>query len=128
MQATFERQCHDQGLKDLLTDSPEGFARIARVRAELLPKSAELVRRAQAAGTLAPDVDATDLALIQLMTGSVIDASRDLEPGLWHRYFGLLLRGLDAIPDGHPPLSPGPLAPEQVDTVLARSKGAHRRS
>jgi hypothetical protein len=61
------------------------------------------------------------------MTASVIDASRDVAPDLWRRYVGLLLRGLTTSPDGHPSLAPGPLAPAQVDTILARSKPGRRR-
>lgn len=126
MESMFERQCRDQGLSELVTEAPEGFSRIARIRERLLPMSAELVRRGQAAGVLASDIDPSDLAILQLMIGSVIDANRGVAPELWRRYFAILLRGISAPGAERPPLAPGPLTPEQVDTVLTRHKTSRR--
>ena len=121
-----ELQCADRGLKELVIDTPDGLERIVRIRERILPMSEELVRRARRAGRLRADVAAQDLAIVQLMTGSVIDASRDLDPELWRRYLGILIRGLAAHPEDEGPLPGDPLAPEDVDHVISPITAARR--
>lgn len=118
---TLELQAGDRGLKDLITGMPDGLERVGRMRSRMLPLGVDLVRRAREAGTLRSDVAAQDLPIIQLILGALIDASRDEAPELWRRYLGIIVRGLAADPDAQPPLSPPPLAPEQVDHVMSRS-------
>jgi AcrR family transcriptional regulator len=116
----------DRGLMELLTSTPDGLERISRVRARLLPLGTELIARARAAGRLRDDIVPTDLPVIQLMLTTVIDAAEDVEPELWRRYLGIVLRGLAKHPDREPPLATGPLAPEQVDPVMSHL-GRRRR-
>jgi AcrR family transcriptional regulator len=122
---TAEQHAADKGLKDLLTATPEGMARIARVRDKLMPMAMELVARAQAAGQLREDLDPSDFALIQVMIGSVIDAAREVDPAVWRRYLDLVLRGMAADPASMT-LGTPPLATEQVDRVMSRFKSARR--
>jgi hypothetical protein len=86
----------------------------------------ELIARAHAAGRLPGDIAPPDLPVVQLMLTTVIDAAQDVEPALWRRYLGIVLRGLAADPDREPPLATGPLAPEQVDPVMSHL-GRRRR-
>lgn len=116
----------DRGLKELVTSSPNGLERIARVRGRLLPLGSQLVRRAQASGQLRDDIAAEDLPLIQLMLSAVMDAAHDVDPELWRRYLGIVLRGLTTRPDAEPPLARGSLAPERVDPVMSHL-GRRRR-
>lgn len=116
----------DRGLMELLTNSPRGLERIGGVRAKLLPLGTELVRRAQASGQLRDDIVPQDLPVIQLMLSTVIDAAHDVDPELWRRYLGIVLRGLTMQPDREPPLAGDALAPEQVDPVMSHL-GRRRR-
>jgi hypothetical protein len=78
----------------------EQFAEIARA----------LVARAQAAGQMRPDADATDVAFLQLMVGEVVDVTRGIDAGVWRRYLASALDGLRATattPLPVPPLSLG---------------------
>lgn len=119
LEAALELQASDRALKELVTGMPDGLERVGRIRATLLPRGAEVVRRAHAAGKLRPDIHATDLPVIQLLLGTLIDASRDTEPDLWRRFLGILVRGIAADAESVPALSPGPLAPGQVDQVMS---------
>ncbi len=75
------------------------------------------------------ELQAGDRGLKDLITeGALIDASRDEAPELWRRYLGIIIRGLAADPDAQPPLSPPPLAPEQVDHVMSQLKPGSRSS
>jgi AcrR family transcriptional regulator len=119
LRATLELQAADRGLHELANDHPAGMERIVHVRSRMLPIGRELVRRAQAAGSLRADVMDTDLVIAQLMVGAVLDATRDVSPDLWRRYLEMVLRGLSTRPDELGPLTAQALEPEQVDKVMS---------
>jgi AcrR family transcriptional regulator len=125
LERALELQAADRALKDLITGMPDGLNRISRVRDRLLPLGTELVERARAGGKLRPDIASTDLPIIQLILSTVIDAARDVEPDLWRRYLGIVIRGLATSPD-ETPLSPEPLDPDGVDAVMSCFKPARR--
>jgi AcrR family transcriptional regulator len=126
LEQALELQAGDRGLKDLISSSPDGLERVDRIRSRLMPLGFELVRRAQEAGQLRPDIAPQDLPLIQLMIVMVIDAARDVDPGLWRRYLQIILRGLSAHPEDLEPLSPGPVAIEDVSRVMSALRPAGR--
>ncbi|HTU29681.1 MAG TPA: TetR/AcrR family transcriptional regulator [Solirubrobacteraceae bacterium] len=122
----FETQARDQGLKELITATPDGIARVSRLRDELLPLSDQLVARAKQSGMLREDVDPTDLAIVQIMIGSVLDAAREVEPEAWRRYLAIFLRGVSARPEELPPLPVGPIRNDQIPRVMTNHKLAAR--
>jgi AcrR family transcriptional regulator len=121
-----ELQAADRGMKEILTSTPDGAERVCRIRDRLMPRGAELVRRAQAAGSLREDIAVTDMPMIQLMLSSLMDASLQVEPDLWRRYLALFLRGMTPSDAADEPLSPGPLAPDQVDPIMANASPSRR--
>jgi AcrR family transcriptional regulator len=123
---TLEMQATDRGLHQLANNNPAGMERYVHVRSRMLPISRELVRRAQAAGSLRADVLDTDLAISQLMVGTVLDASRDVSPDLWRRYLEMMLRGLSTHPDELGPLPSPSLEPELLDAVMSAHKFSRR--
>ena len=126
LEGQFETQARDQGLKELITAAPNGLARVSRLRDELLPLTEDLVRRAQESGSLRADVAPADLAIIQIMIGSVLDAAREVEPGAWRRYLAIMLRGLSARPDELGVLPVGPIANDEIPRVMTNHKLATR--
>lgn len=108
---SMEQQIEDRGLKQLLYRHSGAHVRVEQIRAQLAPAVAALVARAHDAGVLRHDVRATDIPIITLMLGAVVDFGREADPHLYRRYLELLLAGLHADPtppqDLHPPLSPG---------------------
>src|SRR6476646_498565 len=61
----------DRGLKEVALSGVHGLGRVARARELMLPLVTRLVARAQQQGSLRPDVQATDMPLLQLMLGSL---------------------------------------------------------
>ena len=60
----------------------------------MFPIVSKLVERAQADGSLRPDVATTDMPLLQLMLGSLSECTRDVDPEVWRRFLGILTDGL----------------------------------
>jgi AcrR family transcriptional regulator len=119
-------QACDRGFKDLLLGTPDGLERVARIRARMFPLGAALIQRARDAGQLRPDIEATDIPMLQLMVSVVIDCARDYDPELWRRYFAIVLQGLRADPGPPPPLDVAPLPLEGVDQVMSAWKPPRR--
>lgn len=81
------------------------------------PVVADIVRRAQAAGVVRPDVTEQDLALVPAMLAPIVANARGIDDELWRRVLALVLDGFrtgrsDALP-GSPP------APEAVDAIMS---------
>jgi AcrR family transcriptional regulator len=79
-------------VKVVVEEGERGRERAASMRARLRPMTAELVRRAQEAGSLRADFTPEDLSLVFWGTARVID----LAPGSWRRHLGFVLDGLRA--------------------------------
>jgi AcrR family transcriptional regulator len=108
----------DRGLKEVALSGAHGLERVARARQLMLPLATRLVARAQAQGSLRPDLEPTDLPLLQLMLGSLSECTRDVEPEVWRRFLGILTDGLRTRRDGPTPLASVGLAPEQVQRTM----------
>jgi AcrR family transcriptional regulator len=110
-------QASNRGLKELVLSTAHGRERVACVRERLGPLADQLVRRAQASGQLRPDLDGTDLPLMQIMLGAIVDATRDVAPETWRRMFALIVDGMRA----HEPRTPLPapaLDSDQIDHTM----------
>jgi AcrR family transcriptional regulator len=108
----------DRGLKEVALSGVHGLERVARARQRMFPLVSRLVERAQEQGTLRPDVQPTDLPLLQLMLGSLSECTRDVEPDVWRRFLGILTDGLRTRRDGPTPLENPGLEPEQVQRTM----------
>lgn len=122
-----ELQAADAGLKEVMLGGRQGRERSYRVREQMRPRALELVRRAQEAGALRPDVDASDLPLLQMMVGAVADVATSRRPDLWRRFLALLLDGLRPQGAPRPPLGQPPLGFEDLDEVMRRWRPPRRR-
>jgi AcrR family transcriptional regulator len=109
----------DRGFKEVALSGVHGLERVARARQLMFPLVSELVARAQADGSLRPDVDATDFPLLQLMVGSLSDCTREIDPDQWRRYLGIIVDGLRTRRDGPTPLERSALTPEQTQRTMA---------
>jgi AcrR family transcriptional regulator len=110
----------DRGLKEVLLGSAEARGRVARIRDELRPRGQELLQRAKAAGYVRPDVDVSDLPLLQMMVGAIADVAPPDRPDLWRRFLALLIDGLRAEGTPRPPLPEPALGMEFVEDVMCR--------
>jgi AcrR family transcriptional regulator len=110
-------QAANRAVKELVLSTEHGRERVARVRERLAPLVEALVERAQASGQLRPDIDETDLPLIQMMLGTVVDVTRDIEPETWRRLLAIIVDGLRAR-DPRTPLPAPALDSEQIGGVM----------
>jgi AcrR family transcriptional regulator len=108
----------DRGLKEVALAGVHGLERVARARELMFPLVTRLVARAQEQGQLRPDLQPTDLPLLQLMLGSLSECTRDVDPEVWRRYLGILTDGLRTRREEPTPLAPAGLAPEQVQRTM----------
>jgi hypothetical protein len=81
----------------------------------------KLVRRALDAGVVRPDLETTDVAVINYMLNMVVDLGRDIEPDLYRRYLAIVLDGLRPRDDLQP-LPVTALKASQFQDALARWK------
>jgi AcrR family transcriptional regulator len=108
----------DRGLKEVALSGTHGLERVARARALMFAPVTRLVARAQEQGTLRPDIEPTDLPLMQMMLGSLSECTRDVDPEIWRRFLGILTDGLRTRRDSPSPLAPAGLALEQVQRTM----------
>ena len=79
-------------------------------------KPRAVLDRAKERGQVRREVTATDVALIPIMVGAVVERSRGVAPEVWQRVLGLALDGLR--PTGEP-LPGRPLSRTQFDRVMS---------
>ena len=89
-------QVENRGLRDVLLHSSFGRDRVAGLRESIAPILGEVIERAQRAGRLRPDLVVNDVPMLVTMIGAVSDYVGCCEPGLWERYFQLILDSLVA--------------------------------
>ncbi|MGE4426522.1 MAG: TetR/AcrR family transcriptional regulator [Solirubrobacteraceae bacterium] len=93
---------------------------VERGREEMQPRIARLVRRAQDAGELRPDVTAVDVPILQFMVGMLCDHLRDVDRDAWRRAMVIVLDGLRARPAGPSPMPTPSLAAADLIRAMAR--------
>lgn len=112
-----ELQAADRGLQELLTGTGHQLELAAHARREIAPIVTSLMCRAQDAGVLRADVRQTDIALIPIMVGAVIDGGRGVAPDVWRRALAVVLDGLRA--EGFAALPAPPPTPDEFDLILS---------
>jgi AcrR family transcriptional regulator len=95
-------QAADRGLKEVLFSSGRGRERSNQARLKIAPIVTKLVARAKEAGVVRPDIDTSDVPLINFMLNTIVDFSRDTEPELYRRYLAIVLDGLRPRDDLEP--------------------------
>jgi AcrR family transcriptional regulator len=115
-----EDLARDRGLRQVMLSSTYGQSRIARCRDEIRVIVEQLVARAKATGELRPDFQATDVLVLFLMVGAVVDFATQVAPDLWRRYFEILIDGLRTGPGKAEPMPAcSPRALEQAELISA---------
>jgi len=96
IEGALELQLRDRGLKQVLFAPGRGMKRVAAAKSRMGPAVTALADRARAAGVVRADFAPTDVPMIYLMVGTVVDFSRDADPELYRRYLAILLEGIRA--------------------------------
>ena len=101
-----ELQVLNRGVREIIFGSEHATALADRARARVEPLIGQLLDRAQASGTVRPDLVLTDLPLIQFMISAGADLIGPHAPELWRRYLALIIDGL-RTPQPQPLPQPG---------------------
>ena len=112
-----EMTATDRGLREMICSKAYGGYRIECARLQLDPHVSELVQRARDGGYLRPDVEPTDMPILNLLAGTVSEYSAQVQPELWRRYVALLLEGM-RYREGQKPLRVDALGNEQMDSAM----------
>jgi len=121
-QAT-ELHSQDRGLREIMLSNAFGHEHVAESKARMVPLITRLVERAQAAGRLRPDFVPTDVPLLHLMIGAVIEYTNTVQPEVWRRCMALLLDSLRAEPGKASELPHPPLAEAEVEEAMCSWRG-----
>jgi len=119
LERTLQAQTVNRGLREVLMGAHDA-SQEERAHDLLSGPIVALVERAQAAGTVRKDADATDLGMMILMLCVVADVAADADPQLWRRYLPIMLAGLR--PDG--PELPIAALPEDV---MRKAMSSHKQ-
>lgn len=109
-----ELQAGDAGLRDLLTTAFPASSTVEQRTGETVEKLREVIRRAQAEGTLRPDVVAGDIVVMLMANAGVLKATGTAAPDAWRRFAALMVDAFGARPDT-------PLPPASPEQQLRRS-------
>ncbi|MEV6924814.1 helix-turn-helix domain-containing protein [Dactylosporangium sp. NPDC051485] len=107
-----ELQAGDLAFNDIASMRFPYAAGIEAARKRAYDLGRRIVERAQAEGSLRPDITAEDVAFIVWAHSRVSEATYAIDPHAWRRYLALTLDGLRATA-AHP-LPVPPLRPRQV--------------
>jgi AcrR family transcriptional regulator len=88
----------DRGMRQVMLSSLHGREQVARCRDEIRVLVEQMVDRAKATGRLRDDFQASDIPMMFLMIGTIVDFSSPVAPDLWKRYFNMLVDGMRAVP------------------------------
>jgi AcrR family transcriptional regulator len=118
LRETAEMHAADRGLRDVALGAEIGLRHLARIRDRVVPTMTRLIERAQAEGSLRPDVTVEDMPVGMMMVSEVAHHSDTIRPGIYLRYLQLLLDGLRRAPGGGD-LGP-PMTPDDVEALTRR--------
>ena len=107
----------DRGIREVAFSKSCGGKRVEAGRDRLVPALSKLVERAQNDGYLRPEVSATDMPILGLLTGTVSEYAGHVDAELWRRYVAILLEGM-RYRDDQPPVEVGALDDEQLETAM----------
>ena len=124
MEGHMRMQAADRSFAAVAMSDLHGLDAVLEAKARLQPLATRIIQRAVDAKVVRPDLAVTDVPLLVLMLGAALDATRDLAPDAWERYFAIVLDGLR--PGCCTPLVTSPITVDQVPEVMRC--GMQRRS
>jgi AcrR family transcriptional regulator len=119
-------QAADRGLADVLNRSLPNAKALEAHRSRGYEVSVQLIRRAQAEGSLRADVVAEDLALLFMANARVIEVTRGAARDAWRRFVAIFLDGLRSEVAGSLPPPPTPRQTMRAMRRLTRTSQTTR--
>lgn len=116
MRRHMEMQQEDRSFASVILTDTHGRDAVAHAKESLQPLAVRLVGRAHDAGVIRADLAPTDIPVLVMMFGAVLDATRDLAPDVWERYFTIMLDGIR--PSSTTPLPSEALTLDQIPDAM----------
>jgi AcrR family transcriptional regulator len=116
-----ELQARDAGLRDLLTTSFPARSTIEQRTSEAVEKLKVLIGRAQAEGSVRPDLVVADVVVMLLANSGVLAATGTAAPDAWRRFAAIML---DAFMTGTGAPLPDPPDEQQLRRSVALLTGS----
>ncbi|MEV6427205.1 TetR/AcrR family transcriptional regulator [Nocardia sp. NPDC051463] len=117
----------NRGFSEVVLELENDMERFAAVRDRLKPTVAAVIDRARDAGTLAPDVEASDFFALIHMVDALAEFSRPVNPNVWQRYMAIALNGVRADAMPRQPLTVPALTDEEVELAKSHVCAGRRR-
>jgi AcrR family transcriptional regulator len=128
MTAIGERHARDRGLMEALGTQVFGSPRLAEHRLRIVEPIGRLLHRAQEAGVVRADLEASDVMFLISAVAKSSPCHFEI-PDLWRRYLGVVLDGMR--PEPATPLAPPAPSMDEVERALgavsARAGAAQRQ-
>ncbi|GAA2372363.1 TetR family transcriptional regulator [Catellatospora methionotrophica] len=112
LERTCELQAGDLAFNDIASMRFPHAPGIEAARKRAYDLGGRIIERAQAEGSLRPDLTPADLAFIVWAQSRISEATHAIDPDAWRRYLAITLDGLRA--KAAHPLAVTPLRPRQV--------------
>ncbi|MER6048585.1 TetR/AcrR family transcriptional regulator [Streptomyces sp. NPDC001793] len=93
-----ELMAADRGLREVVFSEVGGRPLVAQARRRFIPAADAVMRRAQEAGLLRPDLAMTDLQLVFYMVNCAIQHTQPVSNAVWRRCLTIVLDGLRVRP------------------------------
>lgn len=109
-------QAADRSFAAVALSDLHGHEAVLKAKQQIAPLATQIVKRAMDAGVVRDDLALTDIPMLVLMLGSVLDATRDFAPDAWERYFAVMLDGIR--PGSTTPLGSAPITEDEVPEAM----------
>jgi AcrR family transcriptional regulator len=126
MEQMAELLAGDLGLRQMLMFATYGQDRVAYARQRNAPLVERLLKRAQAAGQVRPDLMLTDIPFLVFVLTEAAQLARPARPDLWRRYLALILDGMRPARERLTPLPVPALPPGELEQVMRQHAPRHR--
>lgn len=109
----------DRGLRDVFLSTRDGAEGIARTRRAYGPAVEQLIARAKADGHLRPDIQRSDLFMVDVMVDAARGYAGSVDPEQWRRCLAVVLAGLRPQPATYGGELPGrALSPTELERAM----------
>jgi AcrR family transcriptional regulator len=126
MEQMAEMLAGDLGLRQMLMFATYGQDRVAYARQRNSPLVERLLKRAQAAGQVRPDLMLTDIPFLVFVLTEAAQIARPARPDLWRRYLALFLDGMRPAREDLTPLPVPALPPHELEEAMRQHAPRHR--
>jgi len=126
MEQMVELLAGDAGLRQMLMFATYGRDRVSYARQRNAPLVGRLVERAQAAGQVRSDLEATDIPFLIFTLAEATQFGRAVSPQIWRRYFTIVLDGLRPERTALTPLTVPALSAEALESTMRQNAPRHR--